>query len=350
MTTSSIRILVTDDDALTLKATSRLLISAGYEVFSAINGEETLLLVEEHHPDVMLLDVVLPDIEGTEICRRIKADPQTSDVFVIMLSGSRTASDEQSQSMEDGADGYIARPIANRELLARVQAYLRVKTAEQKLREYSKQLEDEVAERKRVEVELRRAKGELETINLELQQSLSREEFLARTDSLTSLCNRRYFFEHAAREFHAAVRYQRPLAFIMLDLDDFKKINDTHGHSVGDKLLAMVAQAAAVPVRATDVVARYGGDEFIIMLPQASAQQALPVSVRILASVAALRMDVLRDDNEPSITLSIGIAEIRHEPVDENFECIIQRADKAMYKAKQSGRNRIVIFDQDETK
>ena len=347
MTTSPTRILVTDDDALALKAATHLLTSAGYEVFSAINGEQTLQLVATHHPDLLLLDVVMPDIEGTEVCRRIKADPRTSGIFVILLSGSRTASDEQSQGMEGGADGYIARPIANRELLARVQAYLRIKTAEHGLREYSEHLEDEVAERTRVEVELRRAKAELETINLEFQQSLAREELLARTDGLTGLCNRRYFFELAAREFHSAVRYQHPLTFIMFDLDDFKKINDTHGHSIGDKLLAMVAQAATVRVRASDVVARYGGDEFIIMLPHASAQEAFPVAKRILASVAALRMDVLQDDKEPSVvTFSIGIAEIRQEPVDENFEHIIQRADQAMYKAKQGGRNRIVIFGQ----
>jgi signal transduction histidine kinase len=147
MTNSFARILVTDDEPLALKATSRLLTSAGYEVLSATTGEQTLRMAEEHHPDVMLLDVVLPDNEGTEICRRIKANPQTADIFIILLSGIRTGSDEQSQGMEDGADGYIVRPIANRELLARIQAYLRVKTAEQKLKKYSQRLEEMVEER-----------------------------------------------------------------------------------------------------------------------------------------------------------------------------------------------------------
>ena len=158
MTNSLTRILVTDDDALALKAATHLLTSAGYEVFSAINGEQTLQLVATHHPDLLLLDVVMPDIEGTEICRRIKANPQTADIFIILLSGIRTDSDEQSQGMEDGADGYIARPIANRELLARIQAYLRVKTAEQKLKEYSEHLEEIVKERTR---ELREAQEKL---------------------------------------------------------------------------------------------------------------------------------------------------------------------------------------------
>jgi PAS domain S-box-containing protein len=155
MMTSLARILVTDDEPLALSATTRILTSAGYEVFSAINGEQTLQMVEELHPDVLLLDVVLPDIQGTEVCRRLKADPRSADVFIILLSGLRTSSDEQSQGMEGGADGYIVRPIASRELLARIQAYLRVKTAEKRLKEYSRHLEEEAAERKRVENELR---------------------------------------------------------------------------------------------------------------------------------------------------------------------------------------------------
>lgn len=147
MTNLPTRILITDDDPLALSAAVRALMAAGYEALSATNGEQTLQMVEEYHPDLMLLDVVLPDIEGTEICRRIKADARLADIFVILLSGIRTGSEEQAQGMEDGADGYIARPIANRELLARVQAYLRIKTAEQSLKKYSEQLEDRVAER-----------------------------------------------------------------------------------------------------------------------------------------------------------------------------------------------------------
>jgi len=205
-------------------------------------------------------------------------------------------------------------------------------------------------ERKHAEEELRRARDELETTNLELQQSLEREKLLACTDGLTGLYNHRYIFELAAREFQAAVRHRRPLTFLMFDMDDFKQVNDTLGHTAGDKLLAMVAQTAVAQVRASDVVARYGGDEFIVLLPQASAQQALPIAERIRASVAAIRVDAFRDDKEPFvITLSMGIAEMWHEPVDGNVERVIQRADEAMYKAKQSGRNRIVVFGQDET-
>ncbi len=142
MATPTARILVTDDDPLMLNAATRLLTSAGYEVIPAINGEQTLHLAQEHHPDLLLLDVILPDIEGTEICRRIKKDAQTADIVIILLSGVRTGSDEQSDAIEGGADGYITRPIANRELLARIQAHLRIKATEQKLKEYTRQYEN----------------------------------------------------------------------------------------------------------------------------------------------------------------------------------------------------------------
>jgi len=165
MTTSIARILVTDDDPLALKAAEHLLSSVGYEVFTASNGEETLRLAEIHPLDLILLDVILPDIEGTEVCRRIKADPLTAGIFIVLLSGIRTGSDEQAQGMEGGADGYIARPITNRELLARIQAYLRIKTAEQALKKYSEHLEDVVSERTR---ELR-----------DMQEHLLRQEKLA---------------------------------------------------------------------------------------------------------------------------------------------------------------------------
>jgi signal transduction histidine kinase len=152
------RILITDDDLLSLKAMEHLLRSNGYEVCTAGNGEETLRQVQAQPPDLILLDVVLPDIEGTEVCRRIKANPQTAGVFIILLSGVRIGSEEQAQAMEGGADGYIARPIANRELLARLQAYIRIKSAEQALERYSEHLEEIVAERTR---ELREAQDQL---------------------------------------------------------------------------------------------------------------------------------------------------------------------------------------------
>ncbi|NUQ86634.1 MAG: PAS domain S-box protein [Anaerolineales bacterium] len=200
----------------------------------------------------------------------------------------------------------------------------------------------DITERKRAEEELQRARDALEEINRELQGSLEREKLLACTDGLTGLYNHRHFFELAAREFHAALRHRRPLAFLMFDMDEFKGVNDSLGHAAGDRLLARVAEAAVAQVRASDVIARYGGDEFIALLPHASAQQALPVAERIRASVASLRIEGM--EKIPEITLSIGIAELVREPPDEKVERVIQRADEALYAAKAQGRNRTVVY------
>ena len=206
----------------------------------------------------------------------------------------------------------------------------------------------DITERVRAEKELRRIKDALESANVELQQALEREKLLACTDGLTGLYNRRHFFELAEHEFHAALRHQRPLAFLMFDMDGFKQVNDTLGHTAGDQLLDMVAQTAVQQVRASDIVARYGGDEFILMLPQTTARQALPVAERIRTSVAALQLET--NQAPLDITLSIGIAEISHDPPDENAGRVIQRADEALYRAKNSGRNRTVIFERRDAK
>jgi diguanylate cyclase (GGDEF)-like protein/PAS domain S-box-containing protein len=202
----------------------------------------------------------------------------------------------------------------------------------------------DITARKQVEEELHQAKNLLESAHRELQQSLTREQLLARTDDLTGLYNRRYFFKLAAREFSASVRYQRAFSIIMFDVDGFKRINDSFGHLTGDKALALVAQVTAAQMRASDMLARYGGDEFVILLPQTSAQQALAIAERIHASMAAARLET--DKGGLSLTLSLGIAELNPASQNEMVESVIRRADEAMYAAKQAGQNRIVISGQ----
>jgi diguanylate cyclase (GGDEF)-like protein len=204
----------------------------------------------------------------------------------------------------------------------------------------------DITERKQVEEELRHAKSALEMANLELQRILQHEKLLACTDGLTGLYNRRHFFKLAEREFQAALRYHQPLALMMFDMDDFKWVNDTFGHLAGDNLLVNVAQTTVRHVRSVDVVARYGGDEFIVLLPKASARQAFSIGERIRAAITAIVVESAKELF--TVRLSIGIAEVQQEPVDENIEHVIQRADRALYKAKRLGRNRTVIFDEDE--
>ncbi len=199
-----------------------------------------------------------------------------------------------------------------------------------------------ITDRKKAEDDLRRANRALETAHSELQKMFEHEQGLARTDGLTGQTNRRYFFELATREFTASIRYARPLTIILFDIDGFKQVNDTFGHSIGDNVLMQVARSTADQVRDVDVLARYGGDEFIILLPQTSAQQAFIIAERIRESVASKHLET--ENSGLAVTLSIGVAEIRYSPKDEMIEDVIRRADLALYQAKKNGRNHAVVF------
>ncbi len=201
----------------------------------------------------------------------------------------------------------------------------------------------DITERKRAENELQRSKEALEVANLTLQTALTREKQLSHTDMLTGINNRRFLFELAEREFGIAIRYRHPFSVMMFDIDYFKGVNDTFGHAVGDQILQCVTQIACAELRSADVIGRYGGEEFVIMLPMTDAQKVYPVAERIRAGVAALRVPTPKGD--ASVTISIGIAETILTPQDESVDKVIRRADEAMYESKKAGRNRTVIFD-----
>lgn len=199
----------------------------------------------------------------------------------------------------------------------------------------------DITERKLAEMNLQYMKEGLEAANRELQSTLTREQQLARIDSLTGVFNRRHLYEIARHEIEVAERYQRPLSVIMFDIDHFKKVNDIFGHTAGDHLLERVAQVACAELRSADVIGRYGGEEFIVLLPMTNAQQAYPLAERIRADVAALRVPTLKGD--AFVTLSIGIVEMMRTTPTESVEDVFRRVDEAMYAAKQAGRNRTEI-------
>ena len=193
------------------------------------------------------------------------------------------------------------------------------------------------------EMELLSAKNELEAVNQKLEKALARERRLARTDELTGVNNRRYLFDLAERKFAVATRYKQPLSVIMFDIDHFKMINDKWGHIIGDQILTEVAQAVLVELRKADLFGRYGGEEFIIILPMTTSEQAYILAERIRAKVSNQRVQT--DKGEISVTISIGIVELHHGEARESLESLFNRADETMYAAKQAGRNRTVILD-----
>jgi diguanylate cyclase (GGDEF)-like protein/PAS domain S-box-containing protein len=205
----------------------------------------------------------------------------------------------------------------------------------------------DISQRRQAEAELQKTKEELEKANLELKSAFEHEQHLAQTDALTGINNRRYLFKLATHEFDIARRYGQPLSVVMFDLDHFKEVNDTFGHILGDRMLEHVAKFANTQLRDVDLIGRYGGEEFLIILPMTEARQALLLAERIRSGVEDLRVET--EKGPVSVTLSVGISEIFRVPMDSSIDDIIRRADDALYAAKQAGRNRTVIFKVDET-
>jgi diguanylate cyclase (GGDEF)-like protein/PAS domain S-box-containing protein len=202
----------------------------------------------------------------------------------------------------------------------------------------------DITSRKEAEFELRQAKDALEVTHRELEQAFAREQQLARIDTLTGIHNRRFLFELAEHEFNIAFRYHSLLSVLMFDIDGFKLINDNFGHSIGDQALQALTQVVSSQLRSVDVFGRYGGDEFIILLPQTGTQEAQVIGERIHASIAAMRIDT--DKGPLSLTISLGIAQIRHHAAQpDTVDNLLLRADQALYAAKQAGRNCTVTFD-----
>jgi diguanylate cyclase (GGDEF)-like protein len=205
-------------------------------------------------------------------------------------------------------------------------------------------IDRDITARKQAEIELLQSKEALEIAHHELEKSFAREQQLAHIDDLTGINNRRSLFELAEREFNVALRYHLPLSVLMFDIDQFKQINDTFGHAMGDQVLERVTQVVCAKLRSTDIIGRYGGDEFVILLPQTNLQEVLPLADRIHASIDAIRMET--DKGLLTVNISIGVAQMDYNtPQSDTVENLFLRADKALYAAKKDGRSRTGIFD-----
>lgn len=203
----------------------------------------------------------------------------------------------------------------------------------------------DITERKMAEEELRRAKEAIEEINETLQSAFEREQIASRTDSLTGVFNRRYFFELIEYEFAASRRYRRPLSIVMFDIDLFKRINDTYGHQVGDEVLRHVARVVRNQLRESDVLSRYGGDEFVLLLPNSDEREAAAVLRRIHRKIRSSKY-LVEGKSPIDVTISAGIAS--WQPGMESPTQLIRSADEALYSAKGAGRNRMAISAADE--
>ncbi|MBN2356853.1 diguanylate cyclase [candidate division KSB1 bacterium] len=287
------------------------LTSAGYETKSAKNGEEALERVREHTPDLILLDVMMPKLDGFETCRILKRSQETDFVPIIMVTALNEL-DDKIKGIEAGADDFITKPFNRLELLARVKSLLRVKQLHDQLQEKVKQLE----------------------------QAKERLRELAVTDGLTGLYNYRYFKEYLDQEMRRAQRHQLFVSLLMLDIDFFKHYNDNHGHVAGDEVLRTIARLIKGNIRSIDVAARYGGEEFAIVLPETNKRSAMIVAekVRLLVEQHVFAKQERQPDG--NLTVSIGLASFPSDA--KNSEEMVKCADQRLYRAKAGGRNCVI--------
>jgi len=307
-----VRILVVEDNRLQAEFIMDFLKRRGYDVILAETGASAIKSAKTSPVDLILLDLVLPDIGGNEVCRWIRHDPETKDIPIIILTAKADTPDKVA-GLEAGADDYLPKPFDEAELNARIYAVMRMKALQDELKERNKQLE-------------------------ELTKRL---ELMAITDHLTGIYNRRHFEKIIETEFAKVLRYNISLSCLMIDVDHFKRINDRYGHDVGDYVLKKIAELISSSLREVDVIARWGGEEFIVLLPNTTKEDAKGVAERILKSVSEYRFKGLPSDER--VTVSIGIASVGDEMVDK-WERLIKVADDALYKAKTMGRNRVEYF------
>ena len=449
------RVLVVDDILSNVKLLEAKLTAEYFEVVSAFNGLECLAKIDEAAPDIVLLDVMMPGMDGFEVCRRIKNNPRTAHIPVVMVTALDQPSDRVA-GLDAGADDFLTKPVDDAALFARVRSLVRLKmmTDELRMRETTGQsmglidpattlmdanptgriliIEDrpesvawfatalqpghEVASVDTFEEALVRVRGgdyDLIVVSLgmrgfdglrlcsqlrslpegrnvpilvvvtdgdrrKLTQALEmgvndyltrpvdKNELVARvrtqlrkkryadrlrhnvqlslemaiTDQLTGLHNRRYMTRHLDNLVSTAGRTAKPLAFLILDIDYFKSVNDGHGHDIGDEVLKEFANRISANVRGIDLACRYGGEEFVVVMPDTDMALAFSIAERLRKSIETTPVVISRAPGKLNITISIGIAATQG-PADTG-DALLHRADQALYSAKRSGRNRVV--------
>ncbi len=454
------RVLVVDDVPPNVKLLEAKLNSEYFDVQTAYNGPEALELISREHPDIILLDVMMPGMNGFEVCRRIKSNPATVHIPVVMVTALDQPSDRIA-GLEAGADDFLTKPVQDFALFARVKSLIRLKYMLDELRnreatttnmgwdesaanDYNKEAPndakilivdeqehiadriarvldvvgdvtlmiggEDVADRAReknydliiVSLTMRdtdglrvcsRIRSFDETRNIPILVMVSegtdkqllraldmgvndyvvrpvdKNEFLVRvktqlkrkryadklwenfhtsmhlatTDAVTGLYNRHYLTNHLDTQLAAAMRYDKILSLMMMDIDHFKNVNDTYGHAAGDKVLKAFSMIIAKNIRGIDLAARYGGEEFVVMMPDTPMDWARSIAERLRKQVEQHPFDVGLDAGPINITVSIGVAASTDQAMPAE---LLEYADKAMYSAKSTGRNKVIVAEE----
>ena len=301
----NVAILVVDDEASARDMVADILTDDGYAVITADSGEAALKHLETSSFDLIISDLMMPRMDGIELTKQIKA--AGIDAPIIVITGFATI-EHAVESMKAGAYDFITKPFNIDQIKITVQKALE---------------------------------------NKRLQKLAVEREFykqLSNSDEMTGLANYRYFNEMLQKEVERALRYSRPLSLMMIDIDDFKACNDTHGHLAGDMVLKQIASLIKTTTRESDLVARYGGEEFTVILPETCEDEARVVAERIRDAVAKYKFTSDTNKAIGPITLTIGLSTLPQTAT--NKRDLVRTADFALYQGKSAGKNRVVVFSQ----
>lgn len=291
------RILIVDDNKNNLRLLQNILEDEDFEIYATVDSTEVVDLAVKVKPSAILLDVMMPILDGFEVCSLLKQEPLARDIPVIIVTA-KTETQDLKTAFDLGAFDYIKKPIDEIEVISRVKSALRFKAQQDKLTE------------------------------------------MASRDGLTGLFNHALLIDLFEKELLKAKRNKSSLTFIMMDIDYFKKVNDNYGHLAGDLILKQVAEILTNSVRSSDIASRYGGEEFGLVLPETNVSNACLVGEKIRSAVEENHFDIGNESIQ--ITISIGIYSKEPEESIDSKE-MIKRADEALYKAKTNGRNRVEL-------
>ena len=306
----TMKVLVVDDDEAYLQLLHMILRRKGHEVAEAKDGKIAWeLMLAEPFP-MVISDWMMPEMDGVELTRKIRSANFSLYTYIILLTAKKNTEDVI-EGLEAGADDYLSKPFDLSELRARIKIGERIISLESELRE-----------------------------------SRDKLIFQATRDSLTELLNRRGLYECVEAEIARAKREQYPISFVMIDLDHFKKTNDEHGHLVGDEALCLVADILSKEKRIYDAAGRWGGEEFLIVLPGATVEEAQGVAERMRYAISNARLEI--KDNKPPVTIhaSFGVA-CGHPNLNISLDELVGMADQALYQAKQAGGDMVIAYHEE---